>query len=112
MEKFYKAYSKPVGNRKYYFVKSYIRFPEYKNVDDLLMGYAMHINFNRACDIAGINNMHVRQRLLEQIETAPETRLVNIFRPVKPSHNFIRSLRNSFSLLNARSLSRFWKTAG
>jgi len=57
METFYKAYTKTEQNKLYYFVKRYLSFPEYKDVEDILEGYGMHTDFDKACNIAGINNL-------------------------------------------------------
>lgn len=69
METFYKAYTKIVQNKQYYFVKRYLSFPEYKEVEDILDGYGMHTDFNRACDIAAVNNSNVRKRLLLDMQS-------------------------------------------
>lgn len=69
METFYKAYSKIAQNKSYYFVKRYLSFPEYDNVEDILEGYGMHTDFNKACSIAGVNNSLIRKQLLESIQS-------------------------------------------
>ncbi|MEO6668319.1 MAG: hypothetical protein ABIN36_02515 [Ferruginibacter sp.] len=69
METFYKAYTKTTQNELYYFVKRYLSFPEYPEVEDVQEGYGMHVDFNKACSIAGINNPTVRKQLLDSIES-------------------------------------------
>ena len=79
METFYKAYTKIVQNKQYYFVKRYLSFPEYKEVEDILDGYGMHTDFNRACDIAGIINSSVRKRLfLDMQSMAPMAKVIEL----------------------------------
>ena len=113
METFYKAYSKMVQNRKHYFVKKIAHFPEYEELDDLVLGYGMHVNFNRACSIAKIDSPKIRQQLLAEADYVPATgKLVNIYRPVKQQKNLIQLLQNSISLLHVKFLSLYGKAAG
>lgn len=113
METFYKAYSKMVQNRKYYFVKKIAHFPEYKELDDIVVGYGMHVNFNQACNIAKIDSMKIRQRLLTEADYVPvQGKLVNIYRPVKQQKNLMQLLQNSLSLLQVKFLSLYGKAAG
>lgn len=77
METFYKAYTKMVQNKQYYFVKRYLSFPEYKQVEDILDGYGMHTDFNRACDIAAVNKSDVRKKLLLEMQSvAPLAKVI------------------------------------
>lgn len=79
METFYKAYIKISQNKSYYFVKKYLSFPEYDNVEDILEGYGMHTDFNKACNIAGINDPKVKKQLLDGIQTAsPQAKVIDL----------------------------------
>lgn len=69
MENYYKSYIKVVQNTTFYFVKKYITFPEYKDVPEILESYGMHPNFERACDIAGVQDGEIRKHLLEDIQS-------------------------------------------
>ena len=55
-----------IENKTYYFVKKFVAFPEYKNVEPVLESYGMHTDFNKACNIAGINDSLTREELLRQ----------------------------------------------
>jgi hypothetical protein len=68
MENFYTCYTKVIQDKTYYFVKRYLRFPEYNNVADILEGYGMHIDFNKACSIAGIKDAAIRKQILDDME--------------------------------------------
>lgn len=82
METFYKAYTKVVQNKSYYFVKKYLSFPEYKDVADILEGYGMHTDFNKACSIAGLDNQGIKKQLLDEIQNAvPQAKVID-FKPV------------------------------
>jgi hypothetical protein len=68
MENYYTSYSKVVQNKKYYFVKKFLKFPEFHNVPDVLVGYGMHTEFDKACSIATVNDPMIRQKLLIEME--------------------------------------------
>ncbi len=68
MEQFYDSYTKVIQDKTYYFVKRYLRFPEYAGVSDIMEGYGMHTDFNKACEIAGIKDTAVRKQVFEQME--------------------------------------------
>ena len=73
MENFYKAYTKVIQNTTFYFVKKFIKFPEYKDMSDVLESYGMHTDFNRACDIALIADEKIRKHLLENLQSQDVT---------------------------------------
>ncbi|MEP6712950.1 MAG: hypothetical protein ABJA37_11060 [Ferruginibacter sp.] len=118
MEIFYKAYSKIVQDKKYYFVKKIAHFPEYKQLDDLLWGYGMHTNFNTACDIAEINSEKVRLRLYAETQEVPTekvaitAKLINIYTPVKHQKNFLQFLLQSLTHIQHKFIGLHSKTAG
>ncbi len=68
MEIFYTAYTKLLDYKTYYFIKKFSAFPEFKNVSPVLEAYGMHINFDKACSIAGVTDAAVKQQLLAQAE--------------------------------------------
>jgi hypothetical protein len=79
METFYTAYTKLLDYKTYYFVKKFTAFPEFKNVSPILDAYGMHINFDKACTIAGITNADTKQQLLQQIEdNTPRAKVVEL----------------------------------
>lgn len=63
MENFYNAYSKTVNGQTYFFVKKYLTFPEFNNVPDVLAGYGMHTDFDKACKIAMVHEPEIIERL-------------------------------------------------
>lgn len=67
MENFYTAYLKTINGDKFYFVKQYRIFPEYKNVPPILEKYAMHTDFSKACKIAMIDNEVIKQQLIDKL---------------------------------------------
>lgn len=67
MENFYTAYLKTINGDKFYFVKQYRIFPEYRNVSPILEKYAMHTDFSKACKIAMIDNEVIKQQLIDKL---------------------------------------------
>lgn len=64
MEYVYTAHTKIIDHKTYYFVKKIMALPEFKGLADIVTGYGMHTSFEKACDIAGINSISSRQKLL------------------------------------------------
>lgn len=73
MENIYTAYTKLVENKTYYFIKKFLAFPELEGVDPVLESYGMHTDFNKACSIAAVNDLQVRERLLREAEGTLQT---------------------------------------
>ena len=69
MKNFYSAYTRVVQNTTFYFVKKFITFPEYKDVPNILETYGMHADFNRACQIAKINDDEIKKQLLNNLQS-------------------------------------------
>ncbi len=67
MENFYTSYTKVVQGKTYFFVKKFLRFPEFNNVPDVLVGYGMHAEFDRACNIAMIQDANIKLQLLNNM---------------------------------------------
>lgn len=79
MENFYKAYTKMTQNKLHYFIKRYLSFPEYEGVADVLEGYGMHTDFDKACSIAGISDDSIKKQLLDQIQAAiPQAKIIEL----------------------------------
>lgn len=66
MENLYTAYTKVMENKTYYFVKKYLVFPEFKDVEPMQESFGMHTDFDKACHIAGINDPIIREQLLNE----------------------------------------------
>jgi hypothetical protein len=66
MENTYTAYTKLMENKTYYFVKKFLTFPKFKDVPPMQESFGMHTDFNKACEIAGIQDLKIREQLLEE----------------------------------------------
>jgi hypothetical protein len=90
MKPLYTSYAKAIDGVTFYFVKSYITFPEYKDVKPVIRTYGMHTNFERACHIAEIWDKEIQQQLLNELEKNTASSRVL---PLYPSVAEIYSLR-------------------
>lgn len=89
MENIYTAYTKTINGVKFYFVKKYQTFPEYKDVSSVLENYGMHTDFTKACKIAMINNKTIQQQLLDKIEiNSAQTKVIQLKRRKADNFNF------------------------
>lgn len=68
MEHIYTVYTKLIQDKTYYFVKKMMVIPELKGLANVVVGYGMHTNFDKACHIAGIDDSNCRKKLLLQLE--------------------------------------------
>lgn len=87
MENFYTCYTKVLQGTTYYFAKKYITFPEHNNVPDVLDGYGMHTDFNKACHIAKIEDDSIKQMLLQNVQAdAQAARVIRMNREVRKAN--------------------------
>jgi hypothetical protein len=70
VEYLYSIYTKLVASETYFFVKKIMTFPEFQGTANVQVGFGMHTNFEKACDISGIavNDIACRKRLLAELE--------------------------------------------
>lgn len=70
MEYVYAAYTKAIDNAPYFFVKKYVRYSEFQNAPAILESYGMHTNFGKACAIAKIEDVEIKNELFAQVQPA------------------------------------------
>ncbi len=70
METVYTAYTKILEYKTYFFIKKFLVFPELKSVSPVLQQYGMHIDFDKACSIAGVTDIILKEQLLKQAQQA------------------------------------------
>jgi hypothetical protein len=79
MENTYTAYTKVIENKTYYFVKKFLTFPEFKDVPPMQEAFGMHTDFNKACEIAGIQDLKIREQLLEEVNgTVQQAKVIEL----------------------------------
>jgi len=86
----YETYFKMIENRKYYFVKKYMQFKEFgENLADVLEGYGMHTDFNKACNIAGIKEQSLQNQLFNEMQNnMSEVKVIEMSQP----HAMLKSI--------------------
>lgn len=77
MEHLYTVHTKIIQEKTYYFVKKLLALPEFKGVSNVVVGYGMHTDFEKACSIAGIDDKNNRQQLLAELEKRNMPRVLN-----------------------------------
>jgi len=68
MEHLYTVQTKLVDGKTHYFVKKILKLTEFKGLADVVIGYGMHTDFEKACRIAGISDKTVKDELLLRLE--------------------------------------------
>jgi len=68
MEYLYTIHTKLVADKIHFFVKKLMAFPEFNGLADVVVGYGMHTDFEKACTIAGIEDMDARKKLFAEFE--------------------------------------------
>lgn len=68
MEHLYTVHTKVIQDQTYYFVKKIMALPEFKGLADVVVGYGMHTDFEKACSIAGVDDGECRKQLLHELE--------------------------------------------
>lgn len=72
MENIYKAYSREVNGKTFFFVKKYNVFPEFKDYPKILDSMGMHTDFYRAYHLAKINDEAILNQLVSELNILPE----------------------------------------
>lgn len=90
MENFYTSYTKTVQGQTYFFVKKFLKFPEFNNVPDVLVGYGMHPDFDKACSIAMITDPKIKLQLLNNMTGAIEKAKIIDMQPNFESKSVVR----------------------
>lgn len=81
MKNEYTAYTREIDGQLFYFVKHFIVMPELQNVKPVQVGSGMHLQFDKACDIASITtDVEDRKRIYATIhpEEIPAAKVISI----------------------------------
>jgi hypothetical protein len=85
MEYLYTVHTKLIDDKTYYFVKKLMAFSEFKGLTDVVVGFGMHTDFEKACRIAGIDDAECRKKLIHELEerSNPAEQAGNPLKPVE-----------------------------
>ena len=79
MANFYTAYTKAVNGQTFYFVKKFQSFPELKDVPPFLESFGMHTDFDKACSIAAVEDLKIKEQILRDINSnMPQAKVIEI----------------------------------
>lgn len=68
MKHVYTVHTKLIEGKTYYFVKKIMTIPELGEAANLVTGYGMHTDFEKACNIASIDDPAARKKLWAELE--------------------------------------------
>lgn len=78
MEHLYNAYVKDINGEPFFFVKHFLILNEVDNITPLLVGYGMHREYEKACNIANIKESDLQKKIRLQHLTSLPGRLISI----------------------------------
>lgn len=67
MKHVYTVHTKMIQDKTHYFVKKLMLFSEFEGLANVVIGYGMHTNFEKACRIAGLHDSERRKQLFLEV---------------------------------------------
>jgi hypothetical protein len=105
MENIYKAYTKEINGKTFYFVKKFSVFPEYENSPKVLDAMGMHTDFYKACNIAKIDDDIVVRNLMNELHIIPDSdRVIHMHGVKAMTHSLIKNTQQAILKLRLASL--------
>ena len=96
MENIYKAYTKEINGKTFYFVKKFSAFPEYENCPIVLDGMGMHTNFYKACNIAHVYDNLAINKLMNELHIISESaRVIHLPKIKSLTHSFLKNTQHA-----------------
>lgn len=97
MDNIYKAYTKELNGKTFYFVKKFSTFPEIENCPPVLDYMGMHTNFYKACNIAHVYDELAINKLMNELHIIPESaRIIHMTKVKSVTHSFLRNTQHAF----------------
>lgn len=105
MENVYKAYTKEINGKTFYFVKKFSVYSEFEGSAMLLDHMGMHPNFYKACNLAQIDDEMALSGLMNELHIIPESaRVIHMSRVKIPK---VKSITNSFLKNTQQAILKF-----
>lgn len=105
MENIYKAYTKEINEKTFYFVKKFSIFPEYEDSPKVLDAMGMHTDFFKACSIAKIDDDVIVSKLMNGLHIIPDSARVIHMHGVKAmTHSLIKNTHQAILKLRLASI--------
>ena len=104
MENIYNAYTKEINGKTFYFVKSFISYPEIKDCPPVLEKMGMHTDFYKACHFAKIHDDSIINQLMNELRIVPETaRVIHMPKVKSVTHSILRNTQHAILKLKLAS---------
>jgi hypothetical protein len=105
MENIYKAYTKEINGKTFYFVKKFSVFSEYENSPKVLDAMGMDTDFFKACNIAKVEDDMVVSKLMNELHIVPDSaRVINMHGVKAMTHSLIKNTHQAILKLRLASL--------
>jgi hypothetical protein len=105
MENNYRAYTKEISGKTFYFVKKFSTYPEYENVPMVLESMGMHSDFFKACEIAKVDDEMVINKLMNDVHIIRESaRVIHMPRVKAMTHSLIKNTQHALMKLRWASV--------
>jgi len=105
MENIYKAYTKEINGKTFYFVKKFSIYPEYPNFPDVLESMGMHTDFYKACNLAKVDDENAVHNLMSELHIFPESaRVIHLHRVKAMTHSLIKNTQHALMKLRWASV--------
>lgn len=96
MENIYKAYTREINGRTFYFIKKFSVFPGHDNYPCIMDRMGMHTNFYKACDIAQIYDDSVIGKLKNELHIMPEsTRVIHMAKIKSRTNSLLKNTHHA-----------------
>lgn len=96
MENIFKAHTREINGKTFFFVKKYTIFPEYDNLPPVLNAMGMHTNFYKASRIAGLYDDAIISGLLNELHIIPDSaREIRLHRVKTMTHSFLKNTQQA-----------------
>jgi len=105
MENIYKAYTKEINGKTFYFVKKFSIFPEFDDTPKVLDAMGMHTDFFKACAIAKVEDEVMVSKLMSDLHIIPDSaRVIHMHRVKAMTHSLIKNTHQAILKLRLAAI--------
>lgn len=105
MKSIYKAYTKEINGKLFYFIKKYTIFPDYEGFPSILDTMGMHTDFYKACSIAKISDESIIVKLMNELHIIPESaRVIEIHGMKAKTHSLMKNTHQAILKLRLAAI--------
>jgi hypothetical protein len=105
MENIYKAYTKEINGKTFYFVKKFSIFPEFDDTPKVLDSMGMHTDFFKACTIAKVEDEVMVSKLMSDLHIIPDSaRVIHMHRVKAMTHSILKNTHQAILKLRLAAI--------